>query len=166
MSETLPTTYFSALHDEAYSLLVEARDYIAALRLQGNGDTKKNADYLDVTIETMRLTTRLTQVMAWILAQKAVQNDELSPVEGTSKRYRLSGHSVCMDTNPGQSALLPPYLRDLLTRSFELYCRVDRIENQIRDRMGSVMDRESLPLHEGPYPRPVSPSDQSPRTAY
>ncbi len=165
MSDTLRTTYFSALHDEAYALLVEARNYIVALRLQGNDGSQKNSDYLDVTLETMRLTTRLTQVMAWILAQKAVQNDEISPEEGASKRYRLSGQTVCMDNVSGQSAHLPPYLRDLMARSYDLYCRVDRLEHQICNRLKSGALEANSVLPEGPYLRPVRTSDQNPQTA-
>ncbi len=166
MSEALTTTYFSALHDEAYSLLVEARNYIATLREEGNNGPQKKADYLDVTLETMRLTTRLTQVMAWILAQKAVQNSEMSAEEGASKQYRLSGQTICMDTAPGQSAHLPDYLRDLLGRSYELYCRVDRLETQISQRLNSGLAGNAPPRQEGVYLRPVRTSDQSPQNAY
>ena len=164
MEETLSTTYFSALHDDAFSLLVEARNYIAALRQQGPAGGGSHTDQLDVTLETMRLTTRLTQVMAWVLAQKAVQNLELSAEEGASKRYRLSGQSICLDTEQEKAGNLPPQLRDLLQRSHALYCRVSRLEEQIGDRLAS--GETPLPTGEGPYLRPVTTSDQTPETAY
>ena len=48
-------------------------------------------------METMRLTTRLTQVMAWTLAPRAVHSEELTPEEGASRAYQLSGQAVCLD---------------------------------------------------------------------
>ena len=82
MDSSLTPTYFTALHDEAFSLLVESRDYIAKVLAQRLLD---QSGYLDVTLETMRLTTQLTQVMAWILAQRAVHSEELTPEEGASR---------------------------------------------------------------------------------
>ncbi|NKB57223.1 MAG: DUF1465 family protein [Alphaproteobacteria bacterium] len=166
MTETLTTTYFSALHDEAFSLLVEARNYIVTLRLQGTDTSKKNADCLDVTLETMRLTSRLTQVMAWILAQKAVQNEEITPEEAASKRYRLSGQSVCMENVPGEAAHVPVYLRDLLRRSYDLYCRVDRLEEQIVARLENGIQGREEDQENASHLRIVKTSGQSPQNAY
>lgn len=163
----LTTTYFSALHDEALTLLVEARNYIVTLRLQGNGDTQKNIDYLDVTLETTRLTSRLTQVMAWILAQKAVQNDEITAEEAASEKYKLSGQSVCLEhTSPESAANLPAYLIDLLHRSHDLYARVNRLEAQITNRLAVDETETSRSQGEAPRLRVVSSSGQSPQNAY
>ena len=164
----LTTTYFSSLHDEAFTLLVEARNYIVTLRLQGKGNTRQNIDFLDVTLETTRLTSRLTQVMAWILAQKAVQNEEISPEEAATEKYRLSGQSACLEhTSPEIAANLPAYLIDLLERSHELYARVNRLEEQIGSRLAVVEEEEIFkPQGEAPRLRVVSSSDQSPQNAY
>jgi len=168
MTGMLATTYFSSLHDEAFTLLVEARNYIVTLHLQGNGNTQQNTDYLDVTLETTRLTSRLTQVMAWILAQKTVQNEETTSEEASSEKYRLSGQSVCLEhTSPESAANLPAYLIDLLQRSRDLYARVNRLEAQITSRL-AVADEEEIsrPQGEAPRLRVVSSSDQSPQNAY
>lgn len=164
----LTTTYFSALHDEAFELLVEARNYIVTLRLQGNGGPQQNVNYLDVTLETTRLTSRLTQVMAWVLAQKAVQKEELTPEQAASEKYSLSGQSVCLEvTSPDSAANLPPYLLDLLKRSHDLYSRVNRLEAQITSRL-AVGEEVEIPAPQGEAPRlrVVTPSDQSPQNAY
>ena len=166
MSEPVATTYFSALHDEAFSLLVEARNYIVTLRLQGDDGSRKNTDYLDVTLETMRLTTRLTQVMAWILAQKAVQNEEISPEERTSKHYRLSGQSICLDQSTATGDHIPLYLQDLLQRSYDLYCRVSRLEGQICERITAGTDRPQPTAEPRPILRPVKTSGRSPQNAF
>lgn len=166
MSNNLTPTYFSALHDEAFSLLVESRDYIARVRLQNEQAPRNNSDHLDITVETMRLTARLTQVMAWILAQKAVHRKEMTPEEGASVHYKLSGQTVCLDCESGQAGHLPARLRELLQQSYELYCRVGRLEDQIGGRMAAgdtVVRREE---GDKPYLRPVTTSDQNPQNAY
>ena len=166
MESTVTPTYFSALHDEAFSLLVESRDYIANLRAQKAIIAQKKSDDLDLTLETMRLTTRLTQVMAWILAQKAVHNQELTPEQGASQNYRLSGQAVCLDHASGDADHLPGQLRDLLHRSYELYRRVSRLDDQIGNRTADEREPASVSAGEGTFPRPVTTSDQNPQTVY
>jgi regulator of CtrA degradation len=166
MERSASPAYFSALHDEAFSLLIEARNYIASERQQGSPDSYSKSDYLDITLETMRLTTRLTQVMAWILAQKAVQSRELTPEQGASRLYQLSGQSVCLDSETGQAPHIPPMLSDLLRRSFDLYCRVNRLESQIGVRLAAGEHPKPLPNGERPNLRPVTTSVQNPQNAY
>ena len=166
MDRSVTPTYFSALHDEAFSLLVEARNYIAAARRQWSLDAQSKPDYLDFTLETMRLTTRLTQVMAWILAQKAVHSKELTPAQGASRVYRLSGQAVCLDNETGQADHLPPQLRALLQRSYDLYCWVNRLENQIGVRLAAGGKPVRLPAGEKPDLRPLTTSAQNPQSAY
>jgi regulator of CtrA degradation len=166
MDRSVTPTYFSALHDEAFSLLVEARNYIAAARRQWSLDAQSKPDYLDFTLETMRLTTRLTQVMAWILAQKAVHSKELTPAQGASRVYRLSGQAVCLDNETGQADHLPPQLRALLQRSYDLYCRVNRLESQIGVRLAAGGKPVRLPAGEKPDLRPLTTSAQNPQSAY
>ena len=167
MDSSIPPTYFSALHDEAFSLLVESRDYIAIVRTQRERGRRNKSDDLDLTLETMRLNTRLTQIMAWILAQRAVHNEELTPEEGASRAYRLSGQAICLDNVSGQAGHIPDALRDLLQRSYQLYQRVSRLEEQINGRMAVEEGAQRAAPADGlPYLRPVTTSDQSPRTVY
>lgn len=61
--------FFATLHDESLALLFEARRYIQSLRSLKKGGAgamyqTSNADSLDLSRETMRLTSRLTQIMA------------------------------------------------------------------------------------------------------
>ena len=69
--------YFDSTFEEAMALTRETRDYLA---YQESGDLAKlNAiARLVVSCESMRLTARLTQVVAWLLVQKAVHAGELT----------------------------------------------------------------------------------------
>ena len=142
----MTTTFFSNLHDETLALLIETRNYIQSLRIQNQSVIDANrplekADYLDLSLETMRLTSRLTQVMAWMLAQRAVSAGEITAEEGASERFRLSGKSVCLKHDLSNSGHLPEHLCGLLRRSHDLYLRVSRLEAQICGRL-----RESQPV--------------------
>jgi regulator of CtrA degradation len=126
------TAFFDRTYEEAMILLVESRDYITA-----NSRLERDAvvDQLNYSLETTRLTARLTEIMAWILTQKAVHAGEISRADACLPERRLSAREVCLQDNPG--AALPPYFQSLLTRSRDLYRRVERLDEMI-DRGPSV----------------------------
>lgn len=121
--------FFGATYDEAHALLVEARDYV---RDESGGPAASPIDRLTICQESLRLTTRLTQVMAWLLTRKAVHAGELSADEAATARYALGGRKVCLDARGEAAAGVPEHLRDLLIRSRALYERVARLDNQAR----------------------------------
>lgn len=124
--------YFTRTYDEAMSLMLEARHYLRYGEQRDRG-TLQPMDRLAVSCETMRLTSRLTQVMAWLLVRKAVHAGELTELEAATEAYRLSGHSVCSDA--GAPIRLPRPLRSLLDRSRHLYERVSRLDELVYARM-------------------------------
>lgn len=119
--------FIERTYDETMSLLVEARDYLSAA-----GEEQTGRGSLLWCSETMRLTTRLTQVMAWVLLRRAVANGELSEDEAATPENRLAGHGVCLLSIPQESeGMLPPPLVSLLTRSLMLYRRIDRLDRSL-----------------------------------
>ena len=168
-------TYFGNLHDEALALLVESRNYIKLLREQEADQNRPrtrhtSAVYLDLSLETMRLTSRLTQVVAWMLAQRAVMAGGITAEEANSDKFRLSGQSVCLDHDPAVLDAVPVVLRGLLQRSYDLYCRVERLEDQISRRLAEGADEngrpEERPSHGLRLLPSMTTSDQSPQSAY
>jgi regulator of CtrA degradation len=124
---------FRKTYDETMDLMVEARNYLSYLD-EKERDRVDAVSGLRLSCEAMRVTSRLTQVMAWLLMQRAVQEGEITTNEALSDRNRLSGGDVCLDVRFGQDSLLPKSLRSLLDRSFRLYVRISRIEEQILER--------------------------------
>ena len=122
-------------YDDALGLVVEARNYLAHLKA---GQTADPAHLrLQISYETMRLTARLTQVMAWLLAQKAVHAGELTADEARSEQYALAPKDVCLDGSGSDNLDLPSGLRSLLDRSHRLYLRVYRLDAMARgERIG------------------------------
>ena len=80
-------------------------------------------------LETLRLTARLTQVMAWLLAQRAVHAEEMDLEEALAEP--LAG-IICMEAAGRDNPDLPPRLSDLLGRSHLLYVRVARLDQLAR----------------------------------
>ncbi len=122
------TACFSKSYDETRDLLIDARDYLRVMEPVRWG---RLAVSLAHSLETTRLTTRLTHIMAWLLVQRAVDAGEISRQEAREEAHRLGGHSVCLDVGAENSLALPRQLRALLQRSRMLYQRVARLEEML-----------------------------------
>ncbi len=127
------TAFFSKTYDETLALLREARDYLQMMEL---ARWSRWAVGLLHTLETTRLTTRLTHIMAWLLAQKALAAREITAEEARSETYCLGGQSVCLDAGAENSSALPDQLRALLQRSRALYLRISRLEEMVTRDLG------------------------------
>ena len=92
---------------------------------------------LEYCRESSRLTTQLTQVMAWLMAQRAVHSGEMTLEEARSEAHRLSATERCLADEGARNAELPDGLRSLLRRSSRLFRRVAQLD--------SMMDRDPLP---------------------
>jgi len=127
-------TFFDRTYGEAFGLLEEARDYLAD-RQQREIESLPPSVQLVVSCETMRLTTRLVQVMAWLLVQRAVQAGEIHAEEADRPERRLGGHDICTKPGPWDLSDLPRRLRLLLDRSEALYNRVARLDEMVHIRI-------------------------------
>ena len=119
--------FLNGTYEEALKLAQEARDYLAYQEPRDRAELAPRAR-LVASCESMRMTARLTQVIAWLMIQRAVQEGEVSREEAAEDKYRLDGHDVCGDTALIENQPLPPRLTELLERSLGLYERVARLD--------------------------------------
>lgn len=129
-----PPAFFRRTYDETLDLMVEARNYLAYVDRRD----RERADVvagLRMSCEAMRVTSRLTQVMAWLLLQRAVHEGEIEVEDALTDDNRLSGADVCLDVTFTSDETLPGGLRSLLDRSFRLYQRIARLEEQMLRRV-------------------------------
>jgi regulator of CtrA degradation len=124
--------FFGRNYDEALTLLVAARDYVA-LSERANKTRLGMSERLRLCCETMRMTARLTQVMAWLMAQKAIHAGEMTQRELVEKQGPLGSIRICME--PGQHEGLPKALIGLLHRSHNLYVRIARLDERVRQQV-------------------------------
>jgi regulator of CtrA degradation len=131
----MASIFFSRVYDEAFGLLVEARDYVAA----SMGETHISSDQrLAISCESLRLTSRLTHIMAWLLVQRAVHTGEISQTEALAEEHRLSGQNVCLTVETLFGAALPKALQSLMDRSYKLYLRIQRLDFSLSDRAPGI----------------------------
>lgn len=126
--------FFRRTYDETMDLMVEARNYMAYVERRERERAGAVAG-LRMTCEALRVTSRLTQVMAWLMMQRAVHAGEIEVGEALADANRLSGGEVCLDETFTTDESLPGGLRSLLDRSFRLYTRVARLEEQMLRRL-------------------------------
>ncbi len=119
--------FFGRTYDEAHQLVLEARHYLGERGHQDISDLGVEGT-LAYSVESMRLTARLTQVMAWLMAMRAVHEGELSREDVRREKWRLGGHAVCLG-EPAQGVdELPVGLQDLMQRSENLFVRISRLD--------------------------------------
>jgi len=117
--------------DETMVLLARARDYMS-YAVPSSQPELLPAQRLQISCEAMRVTARLSHVMAWLLAQRAVQAGEISPVVAAAA-YSLSDDDICLLEGTAEaSAAMPDGLRDLLEKSRALYVRVTRLDQLVQ----------------------------------
>ena len=84
--DKLTALYLSRTYDEAYDLLIEARGF--AEHEYRNKRRRKFYDRMIQNRESFRLTSRLAQIVAWLLVQKAYKAGELSTRNLMDEAYR------------------------------------------------------------------------------
>lgn len=94
------------------------------------------------TCESLRVTTRLMHIIAWLLSQRAWQRGEISNADLSDEKYRL-GHAA--GTDPALAATFPFAARALVDASQDLYGRVARLQDRM-DAMARPTDR-AVPSH-------------------
>ena len=124
------TDFYNRTCDEALDLTVEARDYVA----DGHSVDRECAafgerGYFDC--EALRMTTRLSQVMAWLMVQRAVHKGKISIGDAREVVHQLGGQEVCFDNDLEIIELLPSCFRSLMARSLKLYQRIARFNEMV-----------------------------------
>ncbi|MDX1974999.1 MAG: DUF1465 family protein [Rickettsiales bacterium] len=116
--------------DETMQLLHDAREYFG---LFGEDDQTRIATELRTlySCEMSRITLRLSSIMAWLMVQRAVFSGKITAEEAAG-HYGLDFKDVCMVDNRMLHGILPSYVCYLLDRSLELYERVSRLDQQVK----------------------------------
>ena len=151
--------FIRRIYDETVALLVESRNYMAYVSPRERNRTG-GINVLWISCEEMLITSRLTQVMAWLLVRRAVQEGELPPEQATAEVLRISCADVCLDVSGGDDENLPAGLRSLLERSHRLYERAVRLERISMEREPANMcseHRRDERIAALPMPRPRQP---------
>ncbi|MBA3897469.1 MAG: DUF1465 family protein [Sphingomonadaceae bacterium] len=117
------------LYTEAMLLADEARGYFDDSGASGRGELAP-LDRVVFSCESLKVTTRLMHVIAWLLTQRAVEAGEIAPDDARSPARRLGG---AVASEEATLARMPADARTLIEGSIELYRRVERLDAGTRD---------------------------------
>ena len=113
-----------SLYTEAMLLADEARAYFdEAGRDERN--TLEPFARVGFACESLKVTTRIMHIVAWLLTQRAVESGEIHSADGRRPERRL-GHAT--DSDALVVRQLPPTAQRLVTASADLYSRVARLD--------------------------------------
>lgn len=112
------------LYVEAMVLADEARSYFDQ---SGRNDRDMLDPFVRVTFscESLKITTRLMHVIAWLLTQRAVDTGELGPLDALDPSRRMGDSPA---TESDVIAVLPLRAQALVTASMDLHRRVLRLD--------------------------------------
>lgn len=124
------TEFFKKTYKEAISLVHMAAEYFENNKEPANPTLSDEAT-LVFTAESLRMTSRLTQIMAWLFVQRAIAAGEIPPEEASVPARRLSGHSTCLPEETVDTSEFPETFTDLLNRSEGLFRRIARLDEMV-----------------------------------
>ena len=113
-----------SLYTEAMLLADEARSYFDDA---GRSDRSTLEPFARVgfACESLKVTTRIMHIVAWLLTQRAIESGEIATREGRRPERRL-GHA--QDSDPAVVVQLPESAQRLINASADLYARVKRLD--------------------------------------
>lgn len=121
---------FSSLFRDGMALVEETATY---LDRQGRSDSRQlsRAGSLAYAAESMRLTTRLMQLAAWLLLQRAINDGEMSAERAAPEKAKVKLDGLASATKGSGWDDLPAQLQDLIGRSIDLQERIRRLDGAI-----------------------------------
>lgn len=114
-----------SLYTEAMLLADEARSYFDEAG-RAERSTLQPFARVGFACESLKVTTRIMHIVAWLLTQRAIESGEIRMIEGRCPERRL-GHA--QDSDPVILAQLPGAAQRLINASADLYARVKRIND-------------------------------------
>jgi regulator of CtrA degradation len=113
-----------SLYTEAMLLADEARSYFDDA---GREERSTLAPFARVgfACESLKVTTRIMHIVAWLLTQRAIESGEIGSREAQRPERRL-GHA--QESDETVVATLPPSAQRLINASSDLYARVKRLD--------------------------------------
>ena len=133
MDESLPhepqvhitSRLIDSLYTEAMLLADEARSYFDDIGRDERASLEPFAR-VGFACESLKVTTRIMHIVAWLLTQRAIESGEIPLRDGRRPERRL-GHA--QDSDRAVIVQLPDAARRLINTSADLYARVKRIDD-------------------------------------
>ncbi len=131
-----------SLYTEAMLLADEARSYFDDAGREDRATLEPFAR-VGFACESLKVTTRIMHIVAWLLTQRAIESGEIPNRDGRRPERRL-GHA--QESDPAVVTQLPDSAQRLIGASADLYARVKRldegtIETEVQSPARALMGR-------------------------
>ena len=114
----------NAFYTEAMLLADEARSYFDDAG-RAERDTLDPFIRVSFACESLKVTTRIMHIVAWLLTQRAIESGEIASRESRRPERRLGN---AQESDPELVARLPEAAQRLANASSDLYARVKRLD--------------------------------------
>ncbi|MGO8954376.1 MAG: DUF1465 family protein [Rhodomicrobium sp.] len=132
---------FAGFYREGMALVEETADYLdRAGRLESKQLTPPAS--IAYTSESIKLTTRLTQLASWLLVQRAIAIGEITPAEAHTHRHRVT---LTAQSSIGAEGFngLPETFQRLISESHRLYGRILRLDRLLNEGYSAIEENAS-----------------------
>ncbi len=136
----LANRLIDGLYTEAMLLADEVRAYFDEVGRDAR-DALDPMDRVLFSCESLKVTTRLMHVIAWLLTQRAVEVGEISAAGAREPSRRLGG---AVDSDAATLARLPVEAQRFVAASMTLYTRVSRLESGLDDDLPAASPARQL----------------------
>ena len=129
-----------SLYTEAMLLADEARAYFD----EAGRDERQTLEpfaRVGFACESLKVTTRIMHIVAWLLTQRAVESGEIKAADGRRPERRL-GHAN--DSDPLVIEQLPAAAQRLTLASADLYARIQRLDEGQMDDQPAISPARAL----------------------
>ena len=113
-----------SLYTEAMLLADEARSYFDDAG-RDERQTLEPFARVGFACESLKVTTRIMHIVAWLLTQRAIESGEIATIEGRRPERRLGN---AQESDPVVVSQLPASAQRLINSSTDLYARIRRID--------------------------------------
>jgi regulator of CtrA degradation len=130
----------SALYIEAMLLADEVRTYFDETGREER-DSLAPLQRVSFSCESLKVTTRLMHIIAWLLTWRAVEAGEITAAQAREPSRRLG---QAADSGEVMVAALPEKARALINVSRDLYERVARLDSGLAPDLESISPARAL----------------------
>ena len=117
-------------YDDTYALLIAMRDYVSGQSIE-DAKQLEPSDRMRLSLELSRVTRRITEIMAWLMVQRAIAAGEITAEEGAQQaadQLVLAGDD---DEDRDELAKLPLAARSLIDRARRIAALVRQLQSGI-----------------------------------
>lgn len=129
MADISHSAFVQRAYDDTYALLLAMRDYVSGPS-SDDANQLEPQDRMRLSLELSRVTRQITEVMAWLMVQKAIAAGEITADEGAEQAAgQLTLDDEDSETDMEELGRLPLSARSLIDRARRIAALVRQLQS-------------------------------------